>query len=193
MWECQSEPGHRATKSGLIVSGCAARVCGRSKSGCRTLIHAPSRRKRAANRLPSPRVPMLRKISASLTQSLTGMLSETRRDLDRRWWQRLRPQAPPGCIVQDDRFDALESITICPFTTDATDAPLFRLPIEPNDRNGLQRPSRLMLDKITTVRRSKIDAYIGRLDDEDLVRLNRAILVFLGLAGATAGAPSRRQ
>jgi mRNA interferase MazF len=69
----------------------------------------------------------------------------------------------PVVILQDDRFDALGSITVCPFTTDPTDAPLFRLPIEPNDRNGLQRPSRLMVDKITTVPKSKIDARIGRL------------------------------
>jgi mRNA interferase MazF len=101
----------------------------------------------------------------------------------------------PVVIVQDDRFDALKSITICPFTTDPTDAPLFRLPIEPNGRNGLQKPSRLMVDKITTMRKSKIDACIGCLDDEDLVRLNRAILVFLGLAQTTAktsGSGNRR-
>ncbi len=98
----------------------------------------------------------------------------------------------PVVIVQDDRFDAIESITVCPFTTDPTDAPLFRVPIEPNDRNGLRRPSRLMVDKITTVPKSKVDARLGRLDAEDIVRLNRAVLVFLGLAG-TAKAPSERQ
>jgi len=32
----------------------------------------------------------------------------------------------PAVIVQDDRFDATTSITICAFTTDATEAPLFR-------------------------------------------------------------------
>ena len=44
----------------------------------------------------------------------------------------------PAVIVQDDRFDATGSVTICAFTTDATDAPLFRLAIEPDDRNGLR-------------------------------------------------------
>ena len=90
----------------------------------------------------------------------------------------------PGVIVQDDRFDATASITICAFTTDTTDAPLFRLTVVPNDGNGLHAPCRLMVDKITTVPKTKIGSRLGRLDDEDLVRLNRAILVFLGLAGS---------
>jgi mRNA interferase MazF len=88
----------------------------------------------------------------------------------------------PVVIVQDDAFDATDSITICAFTMDPTEAPLFRLPVEPNERNGLRSPSRLMVDKMTTVPKSKIGGRIGRLDDEDLVRLNQAVMVFLGLA-----------
>ena len=88
----------------------------------------------------------------------------------------------PVVIVQDDSFDAMDSITICAFTSDETEAPLFRLPVEPNERNGLLATSRLMVDKITTVPKSKVGAQIGRLDDEDMLRLNQAILVFLGLA-----------
>ncbi len=88
----------------------------------------------------------------------------------------------PVVIVQDDSFDATDSITICAFTTDETDAPLFRLPVEPNERNGLRAASRLMVDKMTTVPKIKVGAHAGRLDDEDILRLNQAILVFLGLA-----------
>jgi mRNA interferase MazF len=88
----------------------------------------------------------------------------------------------PVVIVQDDSFDATGSITICAFTADETPAPLFRLPVEPNARNGLRGTCRLMVDKITTVPKSKIGARIGRLDDEDILRLNQAVLVFLGLA-----------
>ena len=88
----------------------------------------------------------------------------------------------PVVIVQDDSFDATASITICAFTTDETEAPLFRLPVEPNDRNGLLATSPLMVDKITTVPKSKVGERIGRLDDEDVVRLNQAVMVFLGLA-----------
>jgi mRNA interferase MazF len=88
----------------------------------------------------------------------------------------------PVVIVQDDSFDATDSITVCAFTTDATDAPLFRLPVEPNQRNGLRAVCRLMVDKITTVPKARVGARIGRLDDEDILRLNQAVLVFIGLA-----------
>ena len=88
----------------------------------------------------------------------------------------------PAVIVQDDRFDAAASVTVCVFTTDATEAPLFRLPVTPNERNGLRSVSRMMVDKFTTVSKERLGERIGRLDDVDVVRLNRAILVFLGLA-----------
>lgn len=90
----------------------------------------------------------------------------------------------PVVIVQDDAFEAAASVTICAFTTDPTDAPLFRLPVAPSPRNGLGSPSRLMADKITTVPKSKVGDRIGQLDDEDMVRLNQALMVFLGLAGS---------
>lgn len=88
----------------------------------------------------------------------------------------------PVVIVQDDSFDATDSITICAFTTDETDAPLFRLSVEPNEHNGLRATCRLMVDKITTVPKTKVGARVGRLDDEDILRLNQAVLVFFGLA-----------
>ena len=88
----------------------------------------------------------------------------------------------PAVIVQDDRFDATASITVCVFTTDETEAPLFRLAVTPNERNGLRSVSRLMVDKLSTVSKERLGARIGRLDAEDMVRLDRAMLVFLGLA-----------
>jgi mRNA interferase MazF len=89
----------------------------------------------------------------------------------------------PVLIVQDDRFVATASVTICAFTSDPTNAPLLRLPIEPSATNGLRVKSRLMVDKITTVPRERLGQRIGSLADDDVVRANRAILVFLGLAG----------
>jgi mRNA interferase MazF len=88
----------------------------------------------------------------------------------------------PAVVIQDDRFDATGSVTICAFTTDPTDAPLLRLPVEPDSINGLAASSRLMVDKITTVPRARLGSRIGRLGDEDIVRLNRALVVFLGVA-----------
>ena len=89
----------------------------------------------------------------------------------------------PVVIVQDDRFDATDSVTVCAFTTDPTEAPLFRLRIEPDEMNGLREASSLMVDKITTVPRSKLGERVGRLSDEQMVALGRAVLVFFGLAG----------
>lgn len=91
----------------------------------------------------------------------------------------------PAVIVQDDHFDATASITICAFTTDPTEAPLFRLPIAPSEANGLRAPCSLMVDKLTTVPKRKLGRRMGRLDDQDIVGLNRAIMVFLGLAGSS--------
>ena len=88
----------------------------------------------------------------------------------------------PAVIVQDDSFDGTNSITVCAFTTDDTDAPLFRLPVKPNERNGLHAACRLMVDKINTVPKTKVGERVGRLDDTDILRLNQAVLVFLGLA-----------
>jgi mRNA interferase MazF len=46
----------------------------------------------------------------------------------------------------------------------------------------LRAACRLMIDKITTVRRSRLGARIGRLADHDVARLNNAVVVFLGIA-----------
>jgi mRNA interferase MazF len=89
----------------------------------------------------------------------------------------------PVVIVQDDRFSDIDSVTICPFTTNATPAPLFRIAVAPSDTNGLNTISRLMADKITTVPRGRLGHRVGRLDDATMLRLNRAMLVFLGMAG----------
>jgi mRNA interferase MazF len=87
----------------------------------------------------------------------------------------------PVVIVQDDRFDATASITVCAFTTDPTEAPLFRPVVEPSAANGLLSISRLMADKITTVPKARLGSRIGRLSEADTRRLDRAMLVFLGL------------
>jgi len=88
----------------------------------------------------------------------------------------------PVVVVQDDMFDATASITACAFTTTEAEAPLFRIPVSPSEGNGLVSPCQLVVDKLTTIPKAKLGRRIGRLDDDDLVRLNRAMLVFLGLA-----------
>ena len=86
----------------------------------------------------------------------------------------------PVIIVQDDRFDANDSIVVCPLTTDPTPAPTFRLPIPANTRTGLRAPCRVIVDKLTAVPRQRLGTRIGKLKPEELEGLNRAIFVFLG-------------
>lgn len=86
----------------------------------------------------------------------------------------------PALVVQDDRFDATDSLTVCPFTGTEVDAPLLRVPVTADEENGLDRDSFLMVDKITTVRRSNAHAVVGRLEATTLVEFERRLLVFLG-------------
>ncbi|MDR3654850.1 MAG: type II toxin-antitoxin system PemK/MazF family toxin [Mycobacterium sp.] len=88
----------------------------------------------------------------------------------------------PVVVIQDNRFDATASVTVVPFTTSDIDAPLLRIPVQPSDTTGLAETSQLMVDKVTTVPRASLIRQVGRLSDGDLIRLNRALLVFLGLA-----------
>lgn len=88
----------------------------------------------------------------------------------------------PVVVIQDDRFDATASVIVVPFTTSSVEAPLFRIPVQPSTVTGLAETSRLMVDRVTTVPRTNLTSQVGRLSDGDLVRLNRALVVFLGLA-----------
>lgn len=92
----------------------------------------------------------------------------------------------PAVIIQDDRFDANDSIVVCPLTTDPTAAPIFRLPIPPNARTGLRAPCRLMVDKLTAVPRKRLGTLVGTLSPDELKALNGAIFVFLGLSETKA-------
>ncbi|MFZ0906737.1 MAG: type II toxin-antitoxin system PemK/MazF family toxin [Mycobacterium sp.] len=89
----------------------------------------------------------------------------------------------PVVIVQDDRFDATASVTVCPLTTNPVEAPLSRIAIQPTATTGIEESSQVMVDKITTMPRANVRDRLGRLADADLIRLDRALVVFLGLAG----------
>lgn len=86
----------------------------------------------------------------------------------------------PALIVQDDRFDATDSVTVCPFTSIEVEAPLLRVSVLANEENGLDRNSFLMVDKMTTVRRSNAHTVVGRLEATTLLEFERRLLVFLG-------------
>ena len=89
----------------------------------------------------------------------------------------------PTLVIQSDLFNETHaSVTVAPVTSTLVDAPLFRLAVEPSSQNGLRAVSQIMLDKITTVRRDRLGATIGRLDEETMQRVSRAVLLWLGLS-----------
>lgn len=88
----------------------------------------------------------------------------------------------PALVIQSDLFDAHPSITILPVTGELRDAPLFRIPVQPSASNGLSKPSQVMVDKPQSVAREEIGAVFGRLDDETMMAVNRALAIFIGVA-----------
>lgn len=88
----------------------------------------------------------------------------------------------PALVIQSDLFDAHPSVTILPVTSELRDAPLFRISVNPSEMNGLSKPSQVMVDKPQSIPHEKIGAVIGRLDDETMLAVNRALAVFLGFA-----------
>lgn len=89
----------------------------------------------------------------------------------------------PAVIVQTDEFDATLSISVCLFTTNTAGSATCRVRVSPSGENGLAQPSFLMVDKVTPILRSKLGRRIGNLSEGDIARLNRAMIVFFGLAG----------
>lgn len=88
----------------------------------------------------------------------------------------------PALVIQSDLFAEHPSVTILPVTSELRQTPLFRLTLQPSADNGLRTTSQVMVDKAQTVPRKKIGEAFGRVDDETLLTVNRALAVFLGFA-----------
>ncbi|CCD30175.1 putative PemK-like protein [Candidatus Glomeribacter gigasporarum BEG34] len=88
----------------------------------------------------------------------------------------------PAIIIQSDLFNALESVSVLPLTSDLEDAPVFRVVIEPTGRNGISRLSQAMVDKIMPVRKERIREVIGELDRKTMIKIESAIILFYGIA-----------
>jgi mRNA interferase MazF len=88
----------------------------------------------------------------------------------------------PALVIQSDLFDEHPSVTILPVTGELRDAPLFRIPVQPSASNGLSKLSQVMVDKPQSVAREKVGSIFGRLDDETMMAVNRALAIFIGVA-----------
>ena len=88
----------------------------------------------------------------------------------------------PAIIVQSDQFQHLDSVTVVPLTSDRVKQEVFRVQLEPSDENGLRQKSQVMIDKVAALPRAKIGALIGRVADDDMAAVDRALAAFLGFA-----------
>jgi mRNA interferase MazF len=88
----------------------------------------------------------------------------------------------PALVIQSDLFEELPSVTLCLVTSELRDAPIFRITVDPSPDNGLRRVSQIQVDKVLTVARERIGGTIGRLDDETMLKVNRSLAVFIGIA-----------
>ena len=88
----------------------------------------------------------------------------------------------PALVIQADQFGEHNTVTVLPVTSTLVAAPLMRVTVQPNVKNGLQKPSQVMLDKTTTVKRHKIRQALGRIDVDAMVEIERCLAVFLGIA-----------
>jgi len=89
----------------------------------------------------------------------------------------------PALVVQSDLFnDTHPTVMLCLLSSDLRDAPLFRLAVAPTGENGLKRDSQIQIDKVMTVLREKIGPSFGRLDDAEMLKVNRALALFMGIA-----------
>jgi mRNA interferase MazF len=86
----------------------------------------------------------------------------------------------PAVVVQSDLLSELDSIVLCPITSDLRNAN-FRITLEPTPANGLSTLSQIMVDKLATLPQAKLSAPFGRLTDEQIKRLDKALLLVVGL------------
>ena len=86
----------------------------------------------------------------------------------------------PALVVQSDLLAELNSVVLCPITSELREA-VFRVAIEPSAANGLQKPSQVMVDKLSTLPRARISEPFGRLDEERMRAVGRALLLVVGV------------
>jgi mRNA interferase MazF len=66
-------------------------------------------------------------------------------------------------------------------TTIRDDADQFRLTVQPSKENGSRSVSQITIDKISVIPVAKVGAFIGAADAALMLRVNRALALFLGI------------
>lgn len=89
----------------------------------------------------------------------------------------------PCLVVQSDRLAKLDSVILCPLTSDLeTDGPT-RFAVSAGGEGGLMMDSLVMVDKVTAVSRSRCREYIGRFDAAMMQQIDARLAFVVGLMG----------
>ena len=88
----------------------------------------------------------------------------------------------PALVIQSDIFNEHATMTVLLVSSKLVDAPLFRVTVQPTGKNGLQKPSQVMVDKAMTVKRDRLGAAFGSASDEVMLEIGRCLALFLGIA-----------
>jgi mRNA interferase MazF len=88
----------------------------------------------------------------------------------------------PAVIIQSDRYEAMESVTFLPMTSEVLPKQVFRVTVAPSAENGLEAQSQIIADKCSTLPLTKVGKVFGHLGATDLGRVERALAAFLGFA-----------
>ncbi|MCZ6674266.1 MAG: type II toxin-antitoxin system PemK/MazF family toxin [Verrucomicrobia bacterium] len=89
----------------------------------------------------------------------------------------------PAVVVQADALteSGIASVILCLLSSTLVEAPLIRLTVELTSENGLRQLSQIMVDKLFAVSHERITGVIGRINDEQLLRLNRMLAFVVGI------------
>ena len=88
----------------------------------------------------------------------------------------------PAVVVQANELGERTTIIVCPMSSEVAASTLLRPVLEPSAENGLHVPSQVMIDKVSTIRRSRVRRVLGQIAPDAQRRIDEALLVVLGLA-----------
>jgi mRNA interferase MazF len=88
----------------------------------------------------------------------------------------------PAIIFQNPQFSGTATVMVCPITSVTTEASYLRIALPVDPVTGLEQPSWAAIELLGPIRRSNVGQRIGRLDDASLLAIDRALVVFLGIA-----------
>lgn len=88
----------------------------------------------------------------------------------------------PALIIQDENASVTGSVIIILISTQPVDADNLRVPLAPDEGNGLTQQSYVMIEKLLAHPRRLFGAKIGSISQEDMARVEQAVATILGLA-----------